>query len=60
MYNGILLSREENYCESVELRWMNLKPAILSEVGQKEKNKYHILMHIYGIQKNGTDEPICR
>ena len=23
-------------------------------------NKYSILMHIYGIQKNGTDEPICR
>ena len=25
-----------------------------------EKNKYHILKHIYGIQKDGTDEPICR
>ena len=49
MYNGILLSHEKNYCESVELRWMNMKPAILSEVGQKEKNKYHILMRIYGI-----------
>ena len=30
-----------------------------SEVSQKEKNKY-ILMHIYGIQKNSTDEPIYR
>ena len=40
---------------------MNLEPVIQSEVSQKEKNKYHILMHIYGIQKkNGTDEPICR
>ena len=26
----------------------------------KEKNKYHILTHMYEIQKNGTDEPICR
>ena len=33
---------------------------IQSEVSQKEKSKYHILIHIYGIQKNGTDEPICR
>ena len=33
---------------------MNLEPIIQSEVSQKEKDKYHILMHIYGIQKNGT------
>ena len=32
---------------------------ILSEVSQKEKNKYYILTHICGIEKNGTDEPIC-
>ena len=32
------------------LRWMNLEPIIQSEVSQKEKDKYHILLHIY-IQK---------
>ena len=31
-----------------------------TELSQKEKNKYHTLTHIYGIQKDGTDEPICR
>ena len=31
---------------------------IQSEVSQK--SKYHILMHIYGIQKNDTGEPIQR
>jgi len=31
------------------MRWMNLEPIIQSEVSQKEKGKYHILMHIYGI-----------
>ena len=31
-----------------------------SEVSQKEKNKYCMLMHICGIQKNGTDEPVCK
>ena len=29
--------------------WMNLEPIIQSEVSQKEKDKYRILMHIYGI-----------
>ena len=31
-----------------------------SELSQKEESQYHILMHIYGIQKDGTDEPLCR
>ena len=44
---------------------MNLDPIIQSEVSQKEKReekrkKHCILMHIYGIQKDGTDEPIQR
>ena len=40
---------------------MNLEPVIQSELNQKEKNKYHISTHIYGIQKNSTDEePIYR
>ena len=34
--------------ESVLMRWVNLEPVIQSEVSQKEKDKYHILMHIYG------------
>ena len=33
----------------VLMRWMNLEPIIQSEVSQKEKDKYGILMHIYGI-----------
>ena len=40
--------------------WMNLKTVIQSEVSQKEKNKYCILTHICGIQKNGTDELISK
>ena len=31
------------------MRWMNLEPIIQSEVSQKEKNNYCILMHIHGI-----------
>ena len=46
--------------ESVLMRWMSLDPIIQSEVSQKEKDKYHILTYIYGIQKNGTEELIYR
>ena len=35
--------------ESVLGRWLNLEPFMQSEVNQKQKKKYHILMHIYGI-----------
>jgi len=35
--------------ELVLMRWMNLEPNIQSELSQKEKNKYHILIHIYAI-----------
>ena len=38
---------ERNTSESVLMRWMNLEPIIQSEVSQKEKDKYCILMHIY-------------
>ena len=40
--------------------WMDLETVIHCEVSQKEKNKYCILMHICGTQKNGTDEPVCK
>ena len=42
------------------MRWMNLEPIIQSEVSQKERDKYHILTHIYKIYKNATEEFIYR
>ena len=35
--------------ESVLMRWMKLESSIQSEVCQKEKHQYSILIHIYGI-----------
>ena len=35
--------------ESVLMRWMKLEPIIQSEISQKEKHQYSILMHIHGI-----------
>ena len=40
---------KKNTLESVLMRWMKLEPIIQSEVSQKEKHQYSILMHIYGI-----------
>ena len=40
---------EKDDFESVLVRWVNPEPVTQSEVSQKEKDKYLILMHIYGI-----------
>ena len=53
------LGIERNEFESGVERWTNVDPVIQTEVNQKEKQISYILMHIYGIQKNRTDEPIC-
>ena len=51
---------ERNAFESVLMMQTNLEPIIQSEVSQKEKDKYHNLTQIYGIQKNGTENLIYR
>ena len=40
---------QKNSFESVPMRRMKLEPIIQSEVSQKDKDQYSILMHIYGI-----------
>ena len=49
------------------VRCMDIESVIQSEVSQREKNKYHMLTHIYGILKNkqtnkksGCEEPSGR
>ena len=29
-------------------------------ISQKKKDKYHILTYIYGVKKDGTNDPTCR
>ena len=50
---------KKNTFESVLMRWMKLEPIIQSEESQKEKHQYSILTHIYVIQKDGNDDPVC-
>ena len=59
IHDGVLLNFEKNTFESVLMRWMKLEPIIQSEVSQKQKHQYSILMHIYGILKDGNNDPIC-
>ena len=40
---------KKNAFESVLMKWMKLEHIIQSEVSEKEKHQYSILMHIYGI-----------
>ena len=50
IYNGEYYSAiKRNKIELSVVRWMDVQSVIQSEVNQKEKNKYHILTHIYGI-----------
>ena len=44
-------SIKRNEIELFVVGWMDLESVIQSEVSQKEKNKYRMLTHIYGIQK---------
>ena len=51
---------KRNETELFVVRWMELEIVIQSVVSQKEKNKYCMLTHIYGIKKkkrDGSEEP---
>ena len=57
--NGILVSHKQNEIMPFAATWMDLEIIILSEISQKEKEKYMILL-ICGILKNGTNELIYK
>ena len=40
---------KSNEIELSVVRWMDLESVIQSEISQKEKNKYRMLTHIYGV-----------
>ena len=50
------------------LAWVNVVPIfeprvdtiIQSEVSEKEKHQFSIITHIYGIYKDGNDNPIYK
>ena len=48
-HNGILLSHKKNEIMPFAATWMDLEITILTEVSQKEKDKYRIISLICGI-----------
>ena len=49
MYNGILHSQKKNKIMPFAATQLELKTLLLSEVSQKEKDKYHITSLISGV-----------
>ena len=49
VYNGILHSHKKNEIMPFAATWMQQEIIILSEVSQKEKDKYHTISLICGI-----------
>ena len=50
IYDGILLSTKKNEIMPFAATWIDLEVIILSEVSQKERCKYHMILLICGIQ----------
>ena len=40
--------------------WMDLESVILSEISQTEKEKYHMITHIWNLKRNDTNELTCK
>ena len=49
IHKGILLSHKKNEIMPFEAAWMEVETVILSEVSQKEKDKYHMISLISSI-----------
>ena len=49
-YNGIIFSqKKKNEIMPFKATWIQLEIVILSEISQKEKDKYHMISPIYRI-----------
>ena len=49
IHNGILLSHKKSEIMPFAATWMEPETLILSEISQKEKDKYHMISLITGI-----------
>ena len=54
-YNGLLLSHRKNEIMPFSATWMDLEIITLSEVSQKEKDKYHVISLTLSAQEEVTN-----
>ena len=61
VFNGILFSHKKEYIW-LSSNEMDEPRAYYTEWNKSEREKQisHMILHIYGMQKDGTDEIICR
>ena len=60
IFNEILVIKK-NEILSFATTWVDLKGIILSKINQGEKDKYHMISHIYNLKTNQTPHaPIYR
>ena len=57
--NGILFSHKKSGIMPFAATRMDLENSLLSEVSQKEKDKYHMILHMWDL-KNSTNELIYK
>ena len=48
-HNGILFSHKKNKITPLAATWMELERLVLSEISQKEKDKYHDITYIWNL-----------
>ena len=51
LYNGILRSHKKNEILPCATTWIELESMTLSEISQSEKEKYHMILLMGGIQE---------
>ena len=59
IYSGILFNHKKNKITPFTATWMQLEIIMLSEVSQKEKDKYHGITYMWDL-KYGTNEPVYK
>ena len=70
IHNGIQLSHKKTQINAILTTWIELESLILSAVCRKEKDKYHMISHIWNLiydanepfhrkETHGLGEQIC-
>ena len=55
IYNGILLGNKKNETLSSAAMWTELEGIMLSEIGQSEKDIYHVFTHMWILRNLTVD-----